>query len=386
MLLCTSLDLLALGLVAIHFGVPLTYYLYLRKRWLPKPWDLQRDPGYTPKVAVVVPTYNEAGLIEEKLDNIYGQDYPRDRLEVIVVDSASTDGTPGLVRRWAERHPDVRLILVEEPVRRGKAYALNEALKHVSPDAEVVVVTDADSLWPSRRTLAEAVKWFADPSVGAVSCVKLPESSGIVGVEEGYRGFYNVVRVAESRAWATPVFHGELAAFRRDLLERVGGFPTDIGADDSHTATRIALLGFRSIVPEDVVCVEAVPSRGYHPWRIRRAQHLVQHFAKTLREGAKAPDRFKPILYAEIFLHLANPWILLAAVVLLIASAATGSILAAALLALGAALLLFKPYRTWIATQVYLLAASLRNLWTKELAWEKQPKTGRGQTPNDVPG
>jgi len=377
-LVYTLLDFLALGLAAIHFGVPLTYYLYLRKRWLPKPWDIRWDPGYAPKVAVIVPTYNEAELIEGKLDNIYGQDYPRDRLEVIVVDSASTDGTPERMRRWAERHPDIRLILVEEPVRRGKAYALNEALKRVPPDAEVVVITDADSLWPSTSTLAEAVKWFAGPSVGAVSCVKLPESPGAAGVEEGYRGFYNVVRLAESKAWATPIFHGELAAFRRSLLEKVGGFPTDIGSDDSYTATRIALMGFRSIVPEDVVCVEAVPSRGYHTWRIRRAQHLVQHFAKTLREGFKAPNRFRPILYAEIFLHLANPWILLASAALLLASAAMGSVLAAALLALGAALLLFKPYRTWIATQIYLLAASVRNLRTKEIAWEKQPKTGRG--------
>jgi len=373
------LEAAALALALIHFGVPLAYYLYLKREWLPKPWDIERDPGYTPKVVVVVPTYNEAELIERKLDDIYGQDYPRDRLEVMVVDSASTDGTPGLVRRWAEKQPDIRLILVEEPMRRGKAYALNEALKRVSPDAEVVVITDVDSLWPSRRALAEAVKWFADPSVGAVSCVKLPESSGAAGVEEGYRGFYNVVRVAESKAWATPVFHGELAAFRRSLLEKVGGFPTDIGSDDSHTATKIALLGFRSIIPEDVVCVEAVPRVGYHSWRIRRAQHLVQHFAKTLREGAKTPNRFKPVLYAEIFLHLANPWILLAAAVLLAASAATGSIIAALLLALGAALLPFKPYRTWIATQVYLLAAFVRNLWTKELAWEKQPKTERGR-------
>jgi len=377
MSLIHPLDFLALGLAAVHFGAPLAYYLYLRKRWLPKPWDLQRDPGYAPRVAVVVPTYNEAELIEGKLDNVYGQDYPRDRLEIIVVDSASMDGTPEKVRRWAERHPDVRLILVEESVRRGKAYALNEALKHVSQDAEVVVITDADSLWPSRRALAEAVKWFADPSVGAVSCVKLPESPGAAGVEEGYRGFYNVVRVAESKAWTTPVFHGELAAFRKDLLDRVGGFPTDIGADDSHTATKIALLGFRSITPEDVICVEAVPGRGYHTWRIRRAQHLIQHFAKTLRGGAKTPNRFRSILYAEIFLHIANPWILLAAAALLAASAAMGSIFAAALLALGAALLPFKPYRTWIATQIYLLAASVRNLWTKDLAWEKQPKTGR---------
>jgi len=51
---------------------------------------------------------------------------------------------------------------------------------------------------------------------------------------------------------------------------------------------------------------------GYHAWRIRRAQHLVQHFAKTL--GVGTPECLKPILYIEAFLHLFNPWIILVAI------------------------------------------------------------------------
>jgi len=301
------IESVALALAAVHFGVPLLYYWYLKGRWLSKPWDVSADPSYRPRVSVVVPTYNEAAFIEVKLDNIYGQDYPRDRLEVIVVDSASSDGTPGIVRRWAERHPDIRLVLVEEPVRRGKAYALNTALSHAF--GEVVVVTDADSLWPSRSTLGEAVKWLSDPAVGAVSCVKQPASPGFAGVEESYRGYYSVVRVAESKAWSTPVFHGELAAFKRELLERARGFPVDVGADDSYTATKIALTGYRAVTPEDIKCVEAAPERSYCTWRVRRTQHLVQHFAKALRDG-KAPSPLKPILYAEGYLHLANSWAL----------------------------------------------------------------------------
>ena len=47
------------------------------------------DPNYTPKILIIVPTYNEAGFIEKKLSNIYEQEYPRGKLEVIVIDSAS---------------------------------------------------------------------------------------------------------------------------------------------------------------------------------------------------------------------------------------------------------------------------------------------------------
>jgi cellulose synthase/poly-beta-1,6-N-acetylglucosamine synthase-like glycosyltransferase len=208
-----------------------------------------------------------------------------------------------------------------------------------------------------------------------VTCIKQPVGEGFAGVEKGYRDYYNVVRLSESKKFSTPVFHGELAAFRRDLLMQLGGFPTDIGADDSHVATLIALKGYRAIAADNATCAELVPGKGYHMWRVRRAQHLLQHFAKTLKLLPKAPREFKPVLLAETWLHIFNPWLLLAAATTLLYKALTGSIIATALLVVGIALLTLKPYRTWIATQLYLIIASIRNLWTKEIAWEKQEKS-----------
>ena len=97
----TSL-IMAIVLALLHLSFPLLYYLYLRSRWLGKPWDSKRDPGYRPKVTIIIPTYNEAGLIKEKLDNIASQDYPKELLEIIVVDSASSDDTSNIVREWME--------------------------------------------------------------------------------------------------------------------------------------------------------------------------------------------------------------------------------------------------------------------------------------------
>jgi hypothetical protein len=110
-------------------------------------------------------------------------------------------------------------------------------------------------------------------------------------------------------------------------------------------------------------------------WRIRRAQHLIQHFTKAMKLLPKAPREFKPILLAETWLHLFNPWLLLAATTILLYKALMGSLVALALLVAGAELLILKPYRTWIATQAYLITASIRNMWTREIAWEKQEKS-----------
>jgi cellulose synthase/poly-beta-1,6-N-acetylglucosamine synthase-like glycosyltransferase len=152
---------MAIVLALLHLSFPPLYYLYLRGEWLGKPWDLRRDPGYRPKVTIVVPTYNEAGLIRRKLDNIASQDYPKELVEIIVVDSASSDGTLSVVREWMENHRDLKVVLIEEGVRRGKAYSLNNVLRLTS--GEIVVITDADSLWMSRDALANALSWFSDP-------------------------------------------------------------------------------------------------------------------------------------------------------------------------------------------------------------------------------
>jgi cellulose synthase/poly-beta-1,6-N-acetylglucosamine synthase-like glycosyltransferase len=356
----------ALVLVAVHFGTPLAYYVEA-KRWLKRPWDVKRDLQHTPTVTVAIPTYNEARHIEEKLEDVYRQDYPRDRLEIFVVDSASTDSTAEKARRWAAAHPDADVKVVEEPQRRGKAAALNAAL--ATARGEVFVITDADCRWPQKDALRRAVSWLADPTVGAVTCLKKPAADGPAGVEADYRDRYNILRLAESKKWATPIFHGELAAYRTELLRKIGGFPLDIGADDSHTAAKIAAMGYRAVAAEDLWCVEAVPHNGYHKWRIRRAQHLLQHFLKT--PAAEAPPPMRPILLAEKYLHLANPWLLPAAAAALAAAATPPAL---ALLAAGAAALALKPYRTWTAAQLYLIAAAVKNLWDKELVWEKQDK------------
>ena len=353
----------AAALAAAHFAAPLAYYLYA-KRWLRRPWDVEARDGYTPYITIIVPTYNEAPLIEAKLDDIARQDYPPDKLQIIVVDSASTDGTPEKAERWA-RQRRAPLEVLREPQRNGKAHALNLALRHARGD--IVVITDADSHWPDPQTLRRAARWLSDPTIGAVTCLKRP--AGRRGVEATYRDYYNVLRLAESKMWATPIFHGELAAFRKELLEKIGGFPAHLGADDSHTAVLIAASGYRAIAAEDLHCVELVPKQ-YWRWRVRRAQHLVQHFAASLR--LKTPRRFKLPLYAEAYLHLVNPWLLPGAAASL---AASGGLPALALLGAGLAALLYKPYRAWVAMQLYLMAGAVRNLWTRDLAWRKEEKT-----------
>ena len=373
MQLFTILDIIAIILIGIHFGVPLIYYWYAKTKWLPRPWNIKTDPNYQPKITIIIPTYNEAKHIENKLDNIQEQNYPRDRLEVIVIDSASTDGTPEKVNQWANNHPDLKVLLVKEPVRKGMAHALRTALKYAKET--IVIVTDVDAMWVSRDTLREVTRWLSCEKVGAVSCVKTPSSDK--PIEYIYRQYYNVLRLAESKAWSTPIFHGELSAFRRGLLDKIGGFPLGVGSAESLAAMKIVALGYRAIVPSNMVVQELVPKSGkeYMRWRTRRAQHLIIHITKSLNYLKNYTSIFKKIVLVEAYLHLLNPWLfILGMVVLLSCALSQYSILAQYFIVLGLALLVQKTYRTWITNQFFLILAQIRSLWNKELVWRKEEK------------
>ena len=368
---------MALGLIftSMHFAAPSTYYV-IAVRWLRSGDGLRRitklsvDP---PFVSIIIPTYNEARVITQKLDNIYSQDYPRGLFEVIIVDSGSTDGTIERVREWARDHGDVNVRIIEEGVRRGKAHALNTALRHAK--GGIIVITDADSLWMG-DSLRNAVSWLTNNDVGAVSCSKVPRTDR--GIESEYRDYYGLLRIAESKRFSTSIFHGELAAYRRELLEKIGGFPTDVGADDSYTAGLISMMGYRAIISEDVKCIEYVPSRGYWSWRVRRAQHLIQHFSRILKHivfnGKDVPREYRQVMLYESYLHLINPWLFAAGLALIVVSALHGSLISTALLLMGLALLTVRLFRTWVVTQVILMVAAVRNLWNKELVWRKIEK------------
>jgi len=362
--------IVAVGLALVHFGFPLAYYCYLKK-WLNKPWDVRRDPGYKPRVSIIVPTYNEVGFIQKKLDDIYAQDYPRELIEVIITDSGSKDGTLEVVKEWMRDHMDLDLKLVVNSKRKGKLYALLEALNYVSQDSKVVVFTDADAFWePS--ALSKMTSYFADPSVGSVTaCIYYTD---VDIYEETYRDYYNVVRVAESKMHATPVHNGPFLAIRADLLRKYG-LPDFPGSDDSSFGSFIAFAGYRAIQVDDIVVRE--PIRGSQVWRrIRRAHHLIINFTTTKRYAKKRGiykynRAFENIWRIEWWLHIVNPWLLLLSAILLVLIAVSGSLIALAPIGAGLALLVLNIYRVWILQQAYLIIAMLRSLWTKEAMWRR---------------
>lgn len=367
----TELTILAVVVACVHFSVPILYYEYAKAKWLKRPWTLASDAAYAPRISLIIPTYNEASLIVGKLDSIFDEDYDRNLLEVVIVDSASVDKTAQIVESWTAAHPEMRLKFIDEPSRRGKLSAMLYAFDRIDPSSEIILVSDADSRF-ERGAIRKTTKYFADPSVGAVTA-----SLGYLGVvpnEAVYREYYNIIRVAESKRHSTPIHSGVFQAIRVSVIRKIG-VPTFPGSDDSAIASYLAFAGFRSIQVEDILVRE--PMRGSQfLTKVRRAQHVVLNFLLTKEYAKKkrvyVKTEFEPIWGCEFWLNIVNPWILVLAVFLLALSILEGlrvfsvSVALIGLLALG-----LKAYRSWISQQLYLILGCIRNFITRSETWSR---------------
>lgn len=167
-------------------------------------------------ITVVIAAFNEEREIQDTVENKLAQDYPSDRLQVIVVSDGSTDRTDEIVLRLAERNEGRLRFLRQEP-RQGKTQALNLALRHATTD--LVVFSDANSIY-SPRALRALVRSFADPSVGYVTGRMVYTNPAAAGIGEGsgtYMSYENTLRTLETRLGSIVGVDGGIDAIRREL-------------------------------------------------------------------------------------------------------------------------------------------------------------------------
>jgi len=172
-----------------------------------------RTRSSMPMVTVVIPAYNEANCIAATVQNKLDQEYPKDKLQVIVVSDGSTDGTDDIVLEFN----DSAVQLLRRNGREGKAAALNEAVRYAA--GEVVVFSDANSIFApdAIRYMAENL---ADSEVGYVTghLIFLSDGPGLIDSGVGaYQRYENWLRLGETRLGSIIGTNGGVGAIRRDL-------------------------------------------------------------------------------------------------------------------------------------------------------------------------
>lgn len=291
-------------LCSIFFSVPCAQFLYM-KRQSAIPWKLNINKTFNPSVSILIPMHNEERNIKFKLENLYKIDYPKDKIQLIFINDASTDDTLEKLSTMIEHCGNSNIKILNNTERMGKSAALNHALKYVTSD--IVIVSDADCFWPS-DILQLALPYLSDPSVGAITGRELllnSSQSWVTKSEASYDNFVHTIRLGESKIHSTIIFQGGFAAYKKECLKEF-----DCENDDSGTALGIVQNNYRTLVIPEVIFYTVFPTRWKNKIKIkiRRATQLLRIWIKCSRLTLKGKLALpKKIFLPEAFQYILNP-------------------------------------------------------------------------------
>lgn len=260
------------------YGYSILTAVYLLSRYLFGAFykSVPIDENYTPGVSVIIPCFNEEEWIQKTIIGCLNQDYPIDKLEVIVVDDCSNDNSVQKINEIIERlkvecsdyDVESRIKFIPQPDNRGKREALVAGVnvaKH-----ELVTFVDSDSFLEP-RAIKNLVQPFRDPKVGGVT--------GRTDVENAWTNYitkmqavryyvaFRMIKAAESIFDCVTCLSGPISCYRKDLVDKYKydwlsqtflSQPATFG--DDRSMTNFILKHHRTVYQDSAICTTIVPS------------------------------------------------------------------------------------------------------------------------------
>ena len=286
-------------------------YDRLRERIFGKPAEVA---SYKPRVAVLIPAYNEEKVIERTVRAALNSNYPN--LLVIVIDDGSKDRTLEVARSAFNRESADGRVLILGKLNSGKAEALNYGIEHIG-DAELFVGIDADTVIAS-DAIARLVPHFVNPKVGAIAGnAKVGNRVNLWTRWQAleYITSQNFERRALDVLGAVSVVPGAIGAWRVSAVREAGGFHTDTVAEDADLTMALLRLGYRVEYEDMALAYTEAPvnanglMRQRFRWSFGILQAVYKHRGVFARKGVLGWVALPNIVIFQILLPLVSPLI-----------------------------------------------------------------------------
>lgn len=201
-----------------------------------------------PRVCMFMAAYNESNYVDAKVANLLELDYPADKIQFLWITDGSDDGTPELLRKYAQME------VHHLPERRGKIHAMNRGMQFV--DAPIVIFSDSNTIL-CKETIRVIVETFGDSKVGCIAgekrIVNLKADAAAGSGENIYWKFESLIKRMDSEFNSAVGAVGELFAIRTELYSEV---ENDTILDDFIISLRIAEKGYRIAYTPNAYAIE----------------------------------------------------------------------------------------------------------------------------------
>lgn len=209
---------------------------------------------YLPTISLIIPAYNEKECIDEKMQNTFQLNYPKEKLKIIWVTDGSDDGSAEYIQQnYVHNKHGWQISCYHQKERRGKTAAINRAMNLV--DTEILVFCDANTLL-NKDALVNIVQHFQDDKVGCVAGEKrvLRNNTTVGDGESLYWKYEAWIKKLSSDFYTCIGAVGELIAFRKSLFQPI---PEDTILDDFVLSMQIADAGYRILYEPNAYAEEA---------------------------------------------------------------------------------------------------------------------------------
>jgi cellulose synthase/poly-beta-1,6-N-acetylglucosamine synthase-like glycosyltransferase/spore germination protein YaaH/peptidoglycan/xylan/chitin deacetylase (PgdA/CDA1 family) len=270
--------------------------------------------SYKPKVAVLIPAYNEEKVIERTVRAALNSNYPN--LRVIVIDDGSKDRTLEVARKAFAAEAAAGRVLILGKANSGKAEALNFGIEHIG-DAELFVGIDADTVI-APDAIARLVPHFINPKVGAIAGnAKVGNRVNLWTRWQAleYITSQNFERRALDVLGAVSVVPGAIGAWRVSAVREAGGYHTDTVAEDADLTMALLRMGYRVEYEDMALAYTEAPTnanglmRQRFRWSFGILQAVYKHRGVFARKGALGWVALPNIVIFQILLPLVSPLI-----------------------------------------------------------------------------
>ena len=234
-----GIEVLVYGLLFIG----LYFEVFILLTFLSQPARDRRNrplSSLTPKVAMIVPCWNEESTIKANVESLLELNYPPDKLEIMVVNDGSTDRSGEILDEAFANHPRVKVIHKENG---GKHTALNLGIE--ATDAELVGCLDADS-FVEKDALREVIACFDKPNVAAATvAMSVNNPKNLLESMQHIEYILGIaLRHILSAVNGIHVTPGPFSLYRRDIVLKVGGFRSGHQVEDMEMALRLQREGY----------------------------------------------------------------------------------------------------------------------------------------------